>query len=180
MAWSVPTTAVAGSTVTAAMWNASIRDNLLACETAQVWDVSQTISGTGPNAVTAHQVASASVTTSQTTTSTTYTDLATVGPSVTLDTGQNVLIILSATLATNTAGGFANATWNVSGAHNATSGWAILNFRSAVANDQIRMSGIDYPVPGITAGTNTFKMVYSASSGVTATFIYRNIVVWPI
>jgi hypothetical protein len=179
MAWSVPTTAVAGSTVlTSSIWNSSVRDNLLETGAAKVSGARQTISGAGSNQVAARQVAQASVATSQNTSSTSYTDLATPGPSVTVTTGTRCLIILSATMATNAANAYANATWTVSGATSTTSGWAIISYRSAVANDQIRMSGIDYP-GSINAGTNTFKMVYSASGG-TATFVYRNIIVWPI
>lgn len=180
MAWAVPATAVAGQALTAAMWNSSIRDNLLASEAAQVTQAGQTISGTGLNSVVARGPQSASVTTSQTTASGTYGDLATAGPSVTLDTGPQALIILSATMAQSTANGYANATYTVSGASAFTSGWAILNFRAAAANDQIRMTGLDYPVAAITAGTNTFKMIYATSGTGTATFVYRNIIVWPI
>jgi hypothetical protein len=56
------------------------------------------------------------ITTSETTTSTSYTDLATVGPTVTVTTGQLALVIWGAQLTNNTNNTSARVSVDVSGA----------------------------------------------------------------
>lgn len=182
MAWTAPATAVAGGVFTAAMWNATIRDNLNAGEAALATASAQTFVATGVNTIVARRLSSARVDTSQTTASTTYVDLTTVGPSVTVTTGTSALIIASATMASSTANAFINVGYAVSGSTTiaATSNIAILNYREAFlggAADQVQMSGVDF-LTNLTPGSNTFTLKYSTSSG-TATFVYRTLVVWP-
>ena len=101
------------------------------------------------------------IATLQTTTSSTYTDLATVGPVVTLTTGTRALVIVTAKIFIT--GGTANAYASVavSGAstiaaddENAAISSAInLNWRFTSA----------YIVTGLTAGSNIFTMKYKRS-----------------
>jgi hypothetical protein len=80
MAWSAPMTAVANATFTSAQFNQYVRDNLLECAPAKATTPGRLIVTTGPNAITERVVTQASISTSETTTSTSYTDLATTGP----------------------------------------------------------------------------------------------------
>jgi len=129
------------------------------------------------------QVSGAVVNTNQTTTSSTYTDLATVGPEVTTTTGTSVLIMITADLGdpANTAG-LIRASFAVSGATTrAASDNEALIFAGAVVGgtDPITTGSRAVVITGLTAGSNTFTMKYKTSAG-TASFANRNIVVIPL
>lgn len=117
----------------------------------------------------------ASVATAQATSSTTYTDLTTAGPAVTLTTGVKALVIVTASM--QDLGGTNNQaymSYAVSGATTIAAsdavGIAILS--SALGKDS-RMSGIS--VPTLTAGSNTFTAKYR--SGNNSQFTNRTIFV---
>ena len=117
------------------------------------------------------------VNTLESTSSTSYTDLATVGPAVTLVTGTKALVTITATMDQSVVGGnqiFAG--FAVSGATTvAANEDQSLDHR---AGDQFLTLSGTYLVSGLTAGTNTFTMKYK-SNDVTKTgrFQRRNIVV---
>lgn len=122
---------------------------------------------------------SAIVATSQTTTSTTYTDLATAGPSATLITGSRALVVVSGQLANGTLSAQAYMGYAVSGATttSATDATAILTEQSASTNginQDIKASCAS--VVTLNAGSNTFTAKYRVSSG-TGTFSNREIIV---
>ncbi len=113
----------------------------------------------------------ATVATSQTTTSATYADLATVGPAVTLTTGTLVLVIIGCNMAESTLGAFSLMSYAVSGATTtaASDAWAML-YQSAVATDQIAASMAS--VQTVTAGSNVFTAKYRVNAN-TGTFFNR-------
>lgn len=155
MAWSAPRTWVTGEVVSAAMMNTNIRDNT--------------------NALIAQ---SAHVATSETTTSTTYVDLATVGPSVTVDTGDrtSVLLIFGQLTQNNTANSGGRSTVVVSGATTIT---AADNWFAGLISATANAHGVPccvYSV-AVNAGSNTFKMQYRANTSGTATFLNRSLAV---
>lgn len=117
---------------------------------------------------------SASVTTNQTTTSTSYTDLATVGPVATLVTGTAALVAIFAALSC-TAGGTALMGFAVSGATvlAASDTQALSN-----PGTTFFQFGVLFEVTGLTPGTNTFTVKYRVT-GATGSFVSRQIVVWP-
>jgi hypothetical protein len=120
------------------------------------------------------------VLTSQTTTSGTLGDLATVGPSVTIDTGTSALVSVSC-FANNTlgAGNTAFMSVAVSGASTiaASTNWgARTTFWSA--NASVTMAGF-FIMTGLTAGSNTFTAKYS-TDGSTISFGNRFMVVIPL
>lgn len=125
----------------------------------------------GPSALT---TATATVTTSQSTTSATYTDLATAGPAVTLTTGTKVLVFTNTEVST-AAGRYVFADFAISGATTraATDDTCIkmgtdadsMQSRNGVAN-----------LMTVTAGSNTFTMKYRVNAG-TNSFANRTIVV---
>jgi hypothetical protein len=116
------------------------------------------------------------VSTSQTTTSTTYTNLATTGPAVTLATDTSAIVIATAEISNNTASkqckmGFAVSGATTMAASDTYATWAT----SAGANGIYQMSGMFY-VTGLTAGNNTFTAKYAAVSN-TCTFVNRTLIV---
>ena len=115
----------------------------------------------------------ATVATSETTTSATYTDLATAGPSVTVTTGTAALVYITAEIS------------NTSQVNNHV-GYAVSGATTTAASDErnLRVSGAAATVQkmtavylaSLTAGSNTFKLEYKTDGG-TATFLRRSIIV---
>lgn len=121
------------------------------------------------------------VATSQTTTSTSYTDLATGGPAATVTIGASgmALVIISATCANANASGYAIAGYAVSGANTAaaTDAKSVL-MRSETAAEEGNYCNT-FLETGLTAGSTTFTMKYRCVSG-TAQFQRRFITVIPL
>lgn len=119
---------------------------------------------------------SSTVATSQTTTSTSYTDLATSGPTVTLTTGTKAYVILTCYQFNNTANSVSFMSFAVSGATTTAAADATcLSFRGNIAGGQDLQTSAIYEVT-LTAGSNTFTSKYKVS-GNTGTFASRGITV---
>jgi hypothetical protein len=120
----------------------------------------------------------ASVATSETTASTTYTDLATVGPTqtVTIPASGKALVIVTALESTSNQSGIVFTSFAVSGASTvaATDARAL----EVQGNNAVRASATSV-VTGLTPGANTFTAKYRTTAG-TATFAARDIVVIPL
>ena len=182
MAWSTPLTAVANAALTAAQWNASVRDNLNETAPAKATAAGQLFVSTGVNAIAARTPTTAVVATLESTASTTFVDLTTVGPAVTVTTGTKALVFTTAQLSSNTAGASNNASYAVSGASTVAASVAGgVAFRSAVINQDARISVADL-VSGLTPGSNTFTMKYAvgAAPAGTGSFQNRAITVLPL
>lgn len=115
--------------------------------------------------------------TSQTTTSVTYADLATVGPAVTANIGTNGLALVTVTCHSfNSAANDSFMSFAVSGSSTV-----------AASDDNARVSsttsGLQYStttlVTGLTAGSNVFTSKYRVASG-TGSFLRRTISVVPL
>lgn len=127
----------------------------------------------------------ATVTTAQTTTSTSYTDLATAGPAVTVTVGpagKAIVFIAAACRPGNPGPASANASFAVSGATTvAAADTSAITVGVTVGTPQIAVSpsGI-FMVTGLNPGSNTFTMKYrSADAADTAEFANRSILVLP-
>lgn len=178
MAYSTPLTAISGATLTAASWNASVRDNILETPAAKATAAGRIFVTTGVNAIAERVVGWGSVSTSQTTTNTTFTDLATAGPATTLTTGTTAIVVLSAFAQNDTAGANSQMGFAVSGASTiAADPNRALIYEASNANDLVQSSFL-LPVTGLTAGSNTFTAKYQVSAG-TGTFHRRHITVLP-
>jgi len=134
-----------------------------------------------PSAISA--VASASVLTAENTSSTTYANLATAGPSVTLNTGTEVLITISSILGQGAdAGQTIHAGVEVSGAStvSASNNYSLfLNGDDFVSSSGNVSLSTTFKLSGLTAGSNTFTMKYRCSSS-SARFENRHITVFAI
>lgn len=116
----------------------------------------------------------ASVATSQTTTSTTYADLATVGPAVTIETGNEAEVILKGSMSLS-GGNAIFMSFAVSGA--TTQAAADDRAVRLVSTVLQRASTVVY-VFALTPGINTFTAKYKVDAG-TGTFVDRTIDVKP-
>ncbi len=118
--------------------------------------------------------ATATVATSQSTASTSYTDLATAGPAVTLTTGTKVLVFTNTEVST-APGRYVFADFAISGATTrSASDDTCIKMGTDVDSMQSR-NGVANLIT-VTAGSNTFTMKYRVNAG-TNSFINRSIVV---
>lgn len=153
MAWTTPATATVGQLVTASFWNAQIPNNFLALNIPPAQ--------------------SAIVATAQTTTSTSYTDLSTVGPAVTLTTGTTVWVSLAAECNHNSVRHYMSV--EVSGATTTAASdnncLLVINADTYADNKH----AVSFPLT-VTAGSNTFTAKYKSGTG-TVSFGYRALTV---
>lgn len=181
MTWSAPLTGVSNTALTAAQWNASVRDNLLETAPAKATTAGAHFAATGANGIAQRIPAYAVVATGETTsTIATFGDLATVGPTVgPLTTGPFAFVVITAAASNSTATGGSNMSYAVSGATtiaaSTRAGW---RFISGAVNEADRFT---YAVlqTGLTPGSNTFTAKYTTPTGGTATFSDREISVIP-
>lgn len=109
---------------------------------------------------------------SQSTASSSYVDLATVGPSVSCLTGTSALVTLTAFLSNSAGGAYSAMSFAVSGATTLAANDTYANFLQVNASSQQYQQGVTQLVTGLTAGVNTFTAKYKGVSG-TATFDRR-------
>ncbi|MDT0387803.1 hypothetical protein [Streptomyces dubilierae] len=179
MAWSAPMTAVANSTFTAAQFNTYVRDNLNETAPAKATAASQIPVSTGPNAITMRSPSTARVDTAQTTTSTTYADLATIGPRITVETGPIAVIAFAADMTNTAETSLTKVSVAVSGASSlAASDQWMLSTDGHAANNFNRHAMV-HTFVGLTPGSNTFTMKYAVGSN-SGTFRNREINIIPL
>ncbi len=178
MSWSAPMTAVANSIFSAAQFNQYVRDNLNETAPAKATGAAQFFVSTGANAIAARQLSSAVIATAQTTTSTSYTDLSTVGPQISVSTGPRALVMFAADIDNTVTGGASSVSVAVSGATTiaASTAWRIC--RDGVTSGNLQRYGVSHLFDTLNTGTNTFTMKYVVGSG-TGTFQSRELIVLP-
>lgn len=112
------------------------------------------------------------VTTSQTTTSTTYADLATTGPAVSVQTGTKALVFISCGLQNSGANNLNYVGFAISGATTvAAADTAALVAQFAGTGALVGQMTYVCLVTGLTAGVNTFTLRYRTNGG---TFTAQN------
>lgn len=178
MTWSAPMTAVANTIFTAAQFNQYVRDNLNETAPAKAVSSGQYFVANGPNAIGTRKSFNDIVAGAESTASTTYTDLATTGPAVSVLSGPTVLVLISVGISTDTNNSAAFAGYGITGATS----------RAATDAEACEMDGITlgnsmrYTIAshatGLTPGVNTFTMKYRAGSN-TATYSNRQIICVP-
>jgi hypothetical protein len=182
MAWTAPMTAVSNSVFTAAQFNQYVRDNLNQTAPALATTTSSYFATVATNQIAERIAGQAIVSTAETTSSTSYGNLATVGPTVTVSSGVNALICMYSQVNSNTAGTVAYAGYTVSGASSisANDGRALAYATASVAATSFLLASYVHLENGLTAGSNTFQMVYRmGSGGGTGTWSNRCLTVLP-
>jgi hypothetical protein len=177
MAWTTPLTAVANVPLTAAQWNASVRDNLLETAVAKASAVGQHFVATGVSGLAARISQNGTVNTVETTASTTYTNLATVGPQPTVTVSSFVIIGITAKMANNTSGQSSFASYRVSGASVSASSDTV-SVQTLVASTVANIRASAVMMLPVAAGASTFTMEYRVTAG-TGTFEARHSFVIP-
>lgn len=179
MVWSAPMTAVAGSVFTAAQFNTFVRDNLNETAPALASQAGSMFIGTGVNSIAERIPEEDTINTQETTTSTSPTDLATVGPFVTVSTGTRAIVAIRSALENSSAGPTTHISYDVSGA---TSISADITRAATIAGlgagSRIRI-GFTGMIVALNPGFNTFTMKYWVTAG-TGTFVHRQITVIPL
>jgi hypothetical protein len=179
MAWSSPFTAVAGSAYTAAQHNQYVRDNFLETAPAKASAAGQHFVSTGVNVIIQRSVNTASVSTQETTTSTSMTDLATVGPDLfSQQLGAKAMFFVSANVSNNTLAAYASTDFDLSGAttRTATTSTALV-MRAGAANQDIRATAVTV-ITSLTPGSHAMRQKYVVTAG-TGAFANRHVTVVP-
>ena len=178
MAWTAPMTFTDGSPLTAAQLNTHLRDNLAETAPAKATTEGGYFTSTGPNSITERLTVSAIVPNLDTTTSTSYTDLAaTYGPEVTARTGSKAFVIISGLMRVDQGTTqVSRMSYEVSGASSIQAGdqYSIRNSGGAAI-----MPSFCHVVENLTPGNNTFTAKYRVSSS-TGEFSTRRITVFPL
>ena len=177
MAFTSPLTWVSQA-VTAALMNQQLRDNMNETAPGIASAAGRLIVTDAANSIVERVPDAASIATSETTASTSFTDLATAGPTVTLTTGTKVLIAVSCIVQNNTSGAECMVGYDISGA--STLGPSSVRSYRATSNaaaDTYAGSYVEIR-EGLTAGSNVLKLEYRVDAG-TGTFDERRISVVP-
>jgi hypothetical protein len=182
VAWSAPMTAVNGSPFTAAQFNQYVRDNLLETVPAKITGAGQYPVGTAANTIAVRSVSSSTVATQQSTTNmTSYGDLATVGPTVTVTTGTSALVYVTCQVADTSLGRADFVDFAITGASSRTAIDDTAARFEQDTNEFQRYTAVTH-VTGLTAGSNIFTMKYKVASASTSTanFMHRHLIVYPL
>ena len=177
MAFTNPLTWIAQN-LTAVLLNQQLRDNMNETAPGIASAAGRLIVTDGANSIVERIPGTSFVTTAETTTSTSFSDLATAGPAVTVTTGTSALVTVSCNILNNTGGAIGFMGYAISGATTVAADQSIaLGFESSAAGDQLYASW-SHLKSGLTAGSNVFTAKYSVTAG-TGTFRYRYITVIP-
>lgn len=181
MAWTAPMTAIAGNAFTAAQFNTYVRDNLLETAPAKATTAGGIFVATGLNEIAQRIPTTGEILTTNTTSSTSYVDLSSVGPTVAVTTGTKALVIISAQMENTTANGLALASVAVSGATTvaATDDFSVAWEQTSDNTGQASTHSVS-KLFTLTPGTNTFTMKYRALTAGTASFTRRRLIVIPL
>lgn len=179
MAWTAPMTAVANAVFSSSQYNTHVRDNLLETAPAKATAAGTYFVATGPNHIQERVPSTQEVSTNESTASTSYTDLATVGPSVTVTTGTSAIVWFNSQVVNTSANVQTFATVQVSGATTITAddSWSIC--QDGAPASQFWGFGTTTMFTTLNSGVNTFTMKYRVSAG-TASYRRRNIIVLPL
>jgi hypothetical protein len=181
MAWTSPMTFASNTILASSDLNIYLRDNLLEMSPAKAETPGSLLISDSPNSIQERTPTSDFISVTETTNSTSYTDLNTDGPTVTVECGTSVFVFMYTNLLYSTT----------SGGSSAWMSYAISGDTISAANDAwgINLSstggqrvGSAIMHSGLTPGSNTFTAKYRATSGTgqVATFSNRRLAVLPL
>lgn len=178
MAWTAPPTAIANTALAAATWNAGVRDNLLETAPAKASKAGSLFVSDGVNSIVERTIGFDEVLTAQQSSSTTYDDLATVGPQVTVDTGTRALYILSAQSGHSADNSAVRTSIEVTGATSISPGDSREMLIDGLPGGQALAVSWAHLETQLNPGSNTFTMKYRVTVG-TGTWSERRLIVLP-
>jgi hypothetical protein len=173
-------TAVSGSVYTAAQFNTFVRDNLNETAPAKATTAGGYFVTSSLNEIMERIGVNDTILTSETTSSTSYTDLATIGPTVTTTTSNRALILWSGVITNNTADVTSRIGVEVSGASSIPAAdTAALIYDPPTPAGVMSAAQVLF-AEGLTPGSNTFTLKYKVGSGASiGTFFNRRVIVLP-
>jgi hypothetical protein len=178
MAWTAPVTWTPNSTLTAALLNTHLRDNMLETFAAKATTDNMFPVVSAAGSIAARSCFTDTIATSQGTTSTSFTNLATVGPTISITTAGIVWLFWAASASNSQAATGSRMGIDVSGA---TTFGAADSYALQIQDQAVGGGGhfaMSMTLEALNAGTNTFTAKYrSNSAGGTATFQFRELVV---
>lgn len=183
MVWTHPMTFTADSVLTAAQLNTHLRDNLLETEVGRAQTSGDLFVVEGINRIGRRRIGADRVSTAEATSSTEYTDLATIGPSVTVTTSSRALVFISAKMTNAAANNRCRMSYEITGAteRGALDNTCLLTDGRSPTDQGGRMMNFDMIGSALTPGVNTFSAKYRVSSDANAgTFDDRVLVVLPL
>lgn len=179
MTWTPPPTFNNQAILDAEILNTYLRDNMMETEVAKAQTPGAYFVSSGVNEVEERAWDSDFILAAESTASTTYVDLATYGPEVTVETGSQAIVFLSAGIKKTLTAGLARVSVQISGDTllDPTVDYS-LNFENPNFPNVEIQAGNYVVFQGLTPGRNTFTAKYLTTSG-TATFQRRRITVLP-
>jgi hypothetical protein len=178
MAWSTPLTAASNAALTAAQWNASVRDNFAETAPGKATAAGRFFATAGPNSIVERVPISSTVSASETTTSTSFTGLASSGPTATTATGPIAIVMFGGIITNDTTGANSYASYQVTGATTISSSDSWIVGHSVSAANRVMAASRVQLQQGLTTGTNNFQMQYRVSGGI-GSFSNRHCAVIP-
>jgi len=180
MAWSAPFTAVTGNVWTAAQWNQYARDNLNVSEAS----VALTAGGlictlSGANTLVQRSPAVQMVSTYESTASTSYVDLTTAGPAITVSHGVVMFISVGCLCRAANVGLGTAMSFAMSGSNTVAAADANCFYIESGNADDIFCGTWTTIATGLSSGTTTLTAKYRAVGATTATFAHRLLVAVP-
>lgn len=178
MAWTSPKTFTANTVLTAAELNTYLRNNLLETAPAKATTTGSMFVGAGPNAIQERIPQLAEVAASESTTSTSYADLESIGPSVTVTSGVRALIIMKASISNSVVNNQSFISYAISGSTTQSATDTLSLTTDGVTEDKTHSRCMILMQEDLTPGEMTYTMKYKVNSGI-GTFSDRFIGVWP-
>lgn len=173
-------TFVANNVLTAAQLNTHLRDNLMELAPAKASsNVGSWFFVQGPNRIEERIMKSARVDTQQNTKSSSYVDLATPGPTVTVNTGKRAIVMLMGHNGNTVGNSSCSMAFSISGeTEREPSDTHSLSMVPRTANEKMGW-GVTYLLEDLEPGQNTFHCKYKAGAD-TAIFANRFLAVIPL
>lgn len=180
MAWTTPMTFVPGNVLTAAQLNTHLRDNMLETAPGRASVLNSLFVSQSPFHIEERTIKSSRVAATQGLTSSSYIDLATVGPSVTCETSTTAIVFLNATITPGTTDTSCGMSFGVTGDSNrpAADKDAIL-IDGTTGGNALRV-GTNIFVTDLTPGINVFTAKYKSGGSANTNFNDRFIGVLPL
>jgi hypothetical protein len=180
MAWTTPLTAVSNATLTAAQWNASVRDNLAETAPAKATTPGSIFVTSAANTIVERIPQTALVGGSDTVAATSYANTTTPGPAVTATSAAKAMIFTSGWMALGSASNSVYMAHQISGATSiaAADTWALEHRGSNGTNDIINATRAHLET-ALNSGSNTYTVMYRVSGGAAATVQRRHLTVIP-
>lgn len=178
MAWTTFPTLTDGQVLTGAHMQI-VRDNFAETAPAKATTAGSLFVATGSNAIAQRTIGSTFTAATENTTNTSYVDLATAGPAVTVTTGTSAIVMWSAHMWNDTAGSRPYMSYAVSGATTIAAGDAIAYAHDVSAAGRIIGASRIMMQAGLTGGSNTFTAKYRVSAN-TGTWAQRHLMVIPL